>query len=179
VDTPPSSLRDLVNMAMDRHGFRYLTDLERLAEHDGVPILHTTLASIRKGTYRSRPTEKTLRTLAHLAGVEYSVARRAAGMPDEGLPVADEVALVENVNLLTKAERHAHLMALRASAAARLRIVELEAEVAELRAKLEANQPTQGETGEVAMDPAALDRLAEYVEPSDDSSAVTGSPDSG
>lgn len=86
----PSSLKDLVELAIQRHG----TSARQLgfqAQRQGFRLAGTTLNHLRAGTYKSVPTADTIRAIAWLAGVSDEVAFTAAGQPVPGPPFADEL----------------------------------------------------------------------------------------
>ncbi|WP_163275365.1 hypothetical protein [Cellulomonas iranensis] len=86
----PLTLRGLVAKSLaerDASG----RELARLAESRGFKITFTTLNAIAAGTYKSRPSDETVRAIAWLAGVSNEVAFRAAGLRVPGPPFADEL----------------------------------------------------------------------------------------
>lgn len=86
----PKSLKDLVELAVQRHDASGLA-LSQIAKKAGHPITYTTLNAIRQGTYKYIPREPTLRALAWLAGVSDEVAFTAAGQSVPGPPFAEEL----------------------------------------------------------------------------------------
>lgn len=86
----PQSLRELVDQAMVKHQ----TSARQLgfkAKDAGFKMVGTTLSQIRNGTYKSVPTEETIRAIAWLAGVSDEAAFTAAGQPVPGPPFAEEL----------------------------------------------------------------------------------------
>lgn len=136
VPDSPHTLAELIDLALTYRGVRWKRDLERVAVAGGYQIVHTTLASIHRGTYRHRPTTQTLEALAFLAGVSYDVAHRAAGLGTPPPRFAEE--LPEDVDLLSLRDREATIVQLRAHVHSQRRIDDLEAEVADLRHQIEA-----------------------------------------
>ncbi|WP_422934950.1 hypothetical protein [Sinomonas sp. P47F7] len=86
----PTSLRDLVELAMRRHDTSG-RQLAFLAQKNGFTIAVTTVNHLKAGTYKSTPTAETIRAIAWLAGVSDEVAFTAAGQPVPGPPLADEL----------------------------------------------------------------------------------------
>ncbi|OZF09855.1 hypothetical protein CH300_00290 [Rhodococcus sp. 15-1154-1] len=83
-------------------------------------IVGTTLNAIENGTYKSDPSDETLRAIAWLAGVPESVAFTAAGRRLPGPPFADE--LPPGVDDLSPKEREAAITLLRVLVAQRQEI---------------------------------------------------------
>lgn len=111
-EPPPATLRDLVDMAQRRHGTTSTPRLAEIARARGFKMVHTTLSRIRKGTYGYTTSKDTIRALAFLAGVRYSVAAKAAGLGTLSAPFADQ--LPRDVDLLTPKQRTAVLGIVRA-----------------------------------------------------------------
>lgn len=84
------NLRALVEVAVERHKTS-VRQLSLLAQKRGFRVTHTTLNQVRSGTYKSEPSEVTIRAIAWLAGVDESVAFTAAGQPVPGPPFAEEL----------------------------------------------------------------------------------------
>ncbi|MBB1034610.1 hypothetical protein G6031_09440 [Dietzia sp. CQ4] len=70
-----------------------------------------TIAQILNGSYKSRPTDDTIRAIAYLAGVTDEVAFTAAGRRTPGRPFSDD--LPDGVDDLTPKEREAAVYMLR------------------------------------------------------------------
>lgn len=70
-----------------------------------------TIAKIINGSYKSRPTDDTIRAIAYLAGVADEVAFTAAGRRTPGRPFAED--LPDGVDDLTPKEREAAVYMLR------------------------------------------------------------------
>ena len=70
-----------------------------------------TIAKIINGSYKSRPTDDTIRAIAYLAGVTDEVAFTAAGRRTPGRPFAED--LPDGVDDLTPKEREAAVYMLR------------------------------------------------------------------
>lgn len=86
----PQSLRELVDLAV----VRQQTSVRQMgfkAQEQGFKMHATTLNAIRQGTYKSVPTDETIRAIAWLAGVSDEVAFMAAGQPVPGPPFSDEL----------------------------------------------------------------------------------------
>ena len=74
------SLRDLIEIAVKRHGGasgRRLADIAQQAGHD---ISHATLNRLRQGAYASQPTDASIRAIAYLAEVPETAAFAAVGV---------------------------------------------------------------------------------------------------
>lgn len=84
------SLRALVETAVERH-HTSVRQLSLLAQKHNFRVTHTTLNQVRSGTYKSAPSEETIRAIAWLAGVSDEVAFTAAGQPVPGPPFAEEL----------------------------------------------------------------------------------------
>lgn len=86
----PQSLRDLVQLAVQRHQTSG-RQLAMMAQREGFAITVTTINHLKAGTYKSVPAVETIRAIAWLAGVSDEVAFTAAGQPVPGPPLADEL----------------------------------------------------------------------------------------
>ena len=86
----PQSLRDLIDLAVTRHQTS-VRQLGTIAKSHGHKVVYTTLGNIRNGTYKSTPSDETIRAIAWLAGVNDEVAFMAAGQPVPGPPFAEEL----------------------------------------------------------------------------------------
>ncbi|WP_343317736.1 hypothetical protein AAFM46_10850 [Arthrobacter sp. TMP15] len=86
----PQSLRELVDLAVAKHQTS-VRQLGSIAKAHGHKVVYTTLGQIRSGTYKSTPTDETIRAIAWLAGVKDEVAFMAAGQPVPGPPFAEEL----------------------------------------------------------------------------------------
>ncbi|QDG88840.1 hypothetical protein [Pseudarthrobacter sp. NIBRBAC000502770] len=86
----PKSLRELVEVAITRHDTSG-RQLAFLAQREGFTLATTTVNAIRQGTYKSTPTNETIKAIAWLAGVSDEAAFTAAGQPVPGPPFADEL----------------------------------------------------------------------------------------
>lgn len=93
------SLSALVETAVERHQTS-VRQLSFLAQKQGFRVTHTTLNQVRSGTYKSVPSDETIRAIAWLAGVSDEVAFTAAGQPVPGPPFAEELPPgVDNLSL--------------------------------------------------------------------------------
>lgn len=90
--SPPrtTTLTDLINRAMERHGVTSSRALEKIGKGAGLQISHTTLSQIRKATYSPTPERITLEAIAHLAGVPYREVLKAASLSVVGRPFHEE-----------------------------------------------------------------------------------------
>jgi hypothetical protein len=86
----PQSLRELVDLAVAKHQTS-VRQLGTIAKAHGFKVVYTTLGQIRGGTYKSVPTDETIRAIAWLAGVSDEIAFMAAGQPVPGPPFAEEL----------------------------------------------------------------------------------------
>ncbi|NVC23363.1 hypothetical protein E7Z53_07890 [Kocuria salina] len=87
-----------------------------MAQKHGFAITSTTINHLKAGTYKSRPSDMTIRALGWLAGVSEEAAFTAAGRPAPGPPLADE--LPDGVNNLSPKARQAVIDLLRVLVAA-------------------------------------------------------------
>ncbi|AOD23842.1 MULTISPECIES: hypothetical protein [unclassified Rhodococcus (in: high G+C Gram-positive bacteria)] len=111
------SLRDLINRAAevrDATGRR----LAELAQKQGYDLTHTTVNKIRARTYKSQPSDDTIRAIAWLAGVDEEVAYAAAGRRTPLAPFVDD--LPPGVDYLNAKEREAVVELLRVMVSQRL-----------------------------------------------------------
>ncbi|MFE3105972.1 hypothetical protein [Nocardia tengchongensis] len=76
--TETPTLDELVERASIRHNGASGRRLAEIAQQAGYEVSHATLNRIRRGTYRSTPTDQTLKAVAFLAGVDADVAYSAA-----------------------------------------------------------------------------------------------------
>lgn len=121
--TPPT-LRDLLDLAMDKRGTTSGRRLAELARGHGFEVTHTTINQIRSGSYKFRPSEDTIEAFAWLAGVPAETAYAAAGRRAPGRPFAED--LPPGVDNLGPRERKAAVELLRAFVAQQERIDQLE-----------------------------------------------------
>lgn len=97
--------------------------LAELAQKHGFEITHGTVNSIRSGSYKSRPSDGTLRAIAWLAGVSDEVAFEAAGRKMPGRPFAED--LPPGVDELEPRQRKAAVEMLKAMVALQHEVLEL------------------------------------------------------
>lgn len=118
---PQTTLRDLIQQAADTRQLsgRALADL---AQQQGFQIAHATVNAIRSGSYKSRPSDDTIRAIAWLAGTSDRVAYEAAGQRPPRRPFADD--LPPGVDTLEDRERRAAVAILSALVAQQARIDE-------------------------------------------------------
>lgn len=107
----PKNLRDLLDHALVERGVTSGRRLADVAQREGFDLTHTTVNAIRGGTYKSQPSDETLRAIAWLAGVSVEDAFTAAGLPVPGPPFADE--LPPGVDKLSPKARRAVIELLR------------------------------------------------------------------
>lgn len=86
----PQSLRELVESAASRLQTPGC-QLASLGQKEGFTLTTTTVSAIRQGTYKSVPTNETLRAIAWLPGVKDEVSFMSAGQPVPGPPFAEEL----------------------------------------------------------------------------------------
>lgn len=80
------TLAELLERAAARHNNASGRRLADIAQQAGIEVSHATLNRIRNGTYKSTPSDSTIRAIAHLAGVPEESAFTAAGAtPPESL----------------------------------------------------------------------------------------------
>lgn len=112
----PRTLRELLEEASG-HGelsTRQLAMKVEAAQKKGVldaRLNRATISNILNGSYKSRPTDDTIRAIAYLAGVADEVAFTAAGRRTPGRPFAED--LPDGVDDLTPKEREAAVYMLR------------------------------------------------------------------
>ena len=112
----PRTLRELLEEASG-HGDLSTRQLEMKVDtaiERGVlraRLNRVTIAKIMNGSYKSRPTDDTIRAIAYLAGVDDEVAFTAAGRRTPGRPFAED--LPDGVDDLTPKEREAAVYMLR------------------------------------------------------------------
>lgn len=88
----PLTLAAVVDLAFVRTGASSSRQLQDYAERNGFELTHSTINLIRKGTYPSRPKDKTLTALAFLAGMPVNPVRELAGLkPRVGPSFADQL----------------------------------------------------------------------------------------
>lgn len=107
----PRSIGDLLNLAVERHGTDSGRELERIAQAGGFRIVHTTINAIRAGSYKSSPSERTLKAIAFLANVPDRVAFEAVGRQPHERPFVDD--LPPGVDDLLPSERRVAVEMLR------------------------------------------------------------------
>lgn len=107
----PRSLQELLDLAMQKRGVKSGRRLAQVAQDHGLVLTHTTVNALKAGTYKSRPTDETVRAIAWLAGVSDAVAFTAAGLRVPGPPFADE--LPPGVDILPPKKRKAVIELLR------------------------------------------------------------------
>lgn len=73
------TLAELIERASTRHNNASGRRLAEIAHQAGIEVSHATLNRIRNGTYKSMPSDSTIRAIAHLAGVPEIRAFIAAG----------------------------------------------------------------------------------------------------
>lgn len=79
-----STLAELLEQAAARHNNASGRRLAEIAQQAGIDVSHATLNRIRNGTYKSTPSDATIRAIAYLAGVNEENAFRSAGtLPPE------------------------------------------------------------------------------------------------
>lgn len=110
------SLRDIAELASERHGGARGRALDRVAKKAGLTLSYTTVDRILAGNYTSEPRQETLVALAALSGVDLVEVYRAAGMPYPLARLADQ--LPPDADLLSGAQREAVIAVVRQFAAA-------------------------------------------------------------
>lgn len=113
------TLRGLIGKAR-REREMSVRKLALAAQGAGHKIVDTTLNAIQNGTYKSEPTEETIRAIGWLADVSDEIAFAAAGRALPGPPFAEE--LPPGVDDLTSTERKAAIVMLRTLVAQRQEI---------------------------------------------------------
>lgn len=98
------TLRDIAQLASDRHGGAGGREMQRIAEAADYSMAYTTFNKFLNGTYAARPSAKTLESLAYLAGVPVERVYDAAGRDYPTAKVAD--MLPPDVDNLTIDQRN-------------------------------------------------------------------------
>lgn len=93
--TDEPTLADLIEIASKRHNGASGRRLAELAHSAQFDVSHATLNRIRTGKYRSRPSDSTLRAIAHLSGLPEERAFAAADRADSGDDSAASAAASE------------------------------------------------------------------------------------
>src|SRR4051812_19190757 len=86
---PPSTLREVAQLASRRHGAKGGRALAREADKLGFKATHTTIDNLLQGRYSSRPSDDTLNMLAALAGMNAEDVFTIAEKPLPLGPLAD------------------------------------------------------------------------------------------
>lgn len=107
----PTTLRDVARAALDAHVGVSGRALERLAREHGLSISYTTINHLAAGTYKSRPSAKTLDALAALSGFTPAQVYAAAQLPLPQASFAEQ--LPPDVDLLTPPQRDSVLSIIR------------------------------------------------------------------
>lgn len=106
------SLRDIAQLAQQRHDGAGGRAMQRLADRAGLVMSPTTFDRIAAGIYRSKPQEKTLQALAYLAGISEQRVYKAAGRPYVAAKFADQ--LPPDIDQLNEDQREALIYVARA-----------------------------------------------------------------
>lgn len=142
----PQSLRAVAQAASDRHDGARGRALGRAAEKAGQTIAYTTVDKILDGTYKSRPTRKTLDALAYLSGYSREQVYAAAGEPLPLKPLQDD--LPPDADSLTGPQRRVVIDTIRLFAQQNLQAHALEAELEKVRSGDVDSDAAQKMTGE-------------------------------
>jgi hypothetical protein len=81
----PQTLAQVVELAFVRTGASSSRAMQEYAQRHDFELTHSTINLIRKGTYPSRPKDKTLQALSFLAGVPLNTVRSLAQLPPKTL----------------------------------------------------------------------------------------------
>lgn len=107
--TVAPNLQELLRRAIDDRTGAPLRDIqarvdaEEAARPRGMSLNRTTASQILRGAYRGVPSPATIRAIGWLAGVPDDIAFAAAGRPEPGPPLAEE--LPDGVDALDRRER--------------------------------------------------------------------------
>lgn len=143
----PRTLRELLEEASG-HGELSTRQLEMKVDaaiergHLRARLNRVTIAKITNGSYKSRPTDDTIRAIAYLAGVNDEVAFTAAGRRTPGRPFSED--LPDGVDDLTPKEREAAVYMLRVLVQQRR---ELNTHEDQSQTSAPADPPTDGAPG--------------------------------
>lgn len=110
-DQPPPSLASVIDAAMLKQQTTGYRELARRSESLGVPISHTTLASMHRGTYGSELSKEMRARLATLAGMTVDQLNGVTGYPDR-----QPFLLPDSADSLSGDQREAVLAVVRAFA---------------------------------------------------------------
>lgn len=127
----PQSLRAVAQAASDRHDGARGRALGRAAEKAKLTLSYTTVDKILDGTYKSRPTRKTLDALAYLSGFSREQVYAAAGEPLPLKPLQDD--LPPDADSLTGPQRRVVIDTIRLFAQQNLQAHALEAQLEKVR----------------------------------------------
>jgi hypothetical protein len=146
----PNTLNELLDLAVQKQGTDSGRELARRAQSQKFEIVHTTINGIRNGSYKSAPSDDTIRALGWLAGVGEEAAFTAAGRRLPGPPFADE--LPPGVDDLSPKEREAVIGLLRVLIAQRQ---EIQGYDEEQESRTQEGSPEHSGTGGGARRPGA------------------------
>lgn len=138
------TLRGLIGKARRERG-KSVRQLALAAQEAGHRIVGTTLNAIEAGTYKSEPTNDTIRAIGWLAKVSDEIAFTAAGRAMPGPPFAEE--LPPGVDDLTSPERKAAIVMLRALVAQRQEINRYVDQSSDDDSAAAAGAPAEGDEG--------------------------------
>lgn len=83
---PVRNLRDVLDRAKAKQQVTSFNKLAKIGRDAGFGVSHTTLASISRGNYPSRPSKETINALVFLSGCGFEEVHRAAGLGEPGVP---------------------------------------------------------------------------------------------
>jgi len=122
------TLREIAQSVLDKHQVSG-RELTRRAAKAGLTLSYTTINGLAAGTYKSRPTAKTLAALAHLSDYTIEQVYAAAGLPVPLRPFAED--LPSDADTLSAEQRQAVLAVVRQFASANRALARLEREQAD------------------------------------------------
>jgi hypothetical protein len=155
-ETEPTSLAELIELALRKRGARSSTELQRIAAAAGLEVTHTTLNKIRTGKDKSTPTPKTIEALAYLSGVPLERVKRLVGTAGDMRPFAER--LPPAIDVLLMEEQEALLLVMRKMVRARLDLVDL-ADRATAALATRPDQSREGLSGTAWLAASDEDRL--------------------
>lgn len=121
------TLQKIAQSVLDKHQVSG-RELSRIADRKGLVLSHTTINGLAAGTYKSRPTAKTLAAMAHLSDYTVEQVYAAAGLPVPLRPLAED--LPPDADTLSAEQRQAVLAVVRQFASANRALARLEQEQA-------------------------------------------------
>lgn len=134
----PTSLSELVYMALRRHQTTAVTRLARIASDNGYRIQHSMLSRIRLNGYNHQLQAPAIKALAFLSGVPVSTVNELAGRGPELGAVARQ--LPDMIDILRAPAREGYIKIGKVLADLELENRDLRAEIAMLRGETDQKE---------------------------------------